>query len=449
MRFPAFRIGPELGGRGYKVLAAAGLSGHPGWIGNLPLVLLEWAKLRSADPFAGRFPVAGGAVVLRAHYVEEGSNGPVAYANGVFVLDTQLSSVTANEAALLSRITDAEDFGYDPVTVPDEEFAEPTVTPWQGLGLAWQDRHIQVDPSLSREEVALTALASVTPIVQRQRITGWSTTGLLEARGDFSTIRGCNLLATFPSEPLNHNRFKPYAIDAESKVSGEQIEEPETYRLWENVRAKADDCLSEGSRAALAAGWNPAMAEWMPEAITWHVLETASQQGETFATIVDLFEAMSLAAGDSLTAVTLRRFLNAMRSQSPLVLSELVGNLSRRLMSRPLSHGEVLGFGISADIALPSELDPAGLRDLVRSLEQQCLTQAFANERRELARTRIRDLADHMLRLDLAHDPELRLMLAHAGEQVGEDFRSRDRMPDRDEAHRSFSLRRALPIPVD
>jgi hypothetical protein len=156
-----------------------------------------------------------------------------------------------------------------------------------------------------------------------------------------------------------------------------------------------------------------------------------------------------MAAGDSLTAVTLRRFLEAMRSQTPLVLSELVGNLSRRLTDRPLSHGEALGFGISAGIALPGELDADGLRDHVRSLEQQCMARAFANDRRELARRRLRELEDHMLRLGLAHDHELRLMLAHARDHVGEDFRSRDMMPDRDEAHRSFRLRRAWPIAAE
>lgn len=448
MQFPSFRIGPERGGRGYRMLAVSGLAADTAWMGNVPLVLLEWAKLRSPTPFVGRFPVAGGAVILRGRYAEEGTDGPIAHANGVFVPDDMLDMVANNEAALVKRIGKDEDFGQAPVVVDDADFAQPLVTAWQGLGLAWQDRQIVVAATFDPEDVALAALASVVPVAQRRRIAGWSTTSRLETRGDFAPMRSCNLLVIGPDEPRGPDRFLPYAVAADNSVSGETVAEPEAFRIWSALIEAGRALVPERAQPALEAAWGPAMADWSAEPIARLYLETVSRQGATFAEMVDATGVIGTVCSDAVTALMVRHYLDAVSDQPAAVIAGLLARFADRFANLPETLGVVHAFSLWRDDgSMIAEADAGQLLALVSTFAQQTLERPpIATS--ELALRRLRDFEDAALRsgpggTDAA---AFRGALALARRRLGKAIPPPARPLARVEAHRLLKLRQTNPV---
>lgn len=448
MQFASFRIGPERGGRGYRLLAATGLASDTAWTGNVPLVLLEWAKLRSPSPFVGRFPVTGGAVILRGRYAEEGTDGPIAFANGVFVPDAALDLVVRNEAALVKQITTGEDFGQSPVVVDDAAFAEPMIVDWPGLGLAWRDRQITLASDFDPEDVALKALASVVPLAQRRRITGWSTTSRLETRGDFAPIRGCKLLATGPSEPRGHQRFVPYSISADNSASGEPVSEPDAYRLWSGLLAAGRTAVPERTHAALDVAWCPAMADWAAEPLAGHYLHIVSQQGATFAEMVDAIGAVGTVCSDAVNAAMVQQYLDAVIDQPPAVIAGLLTRFAERFSHQEETLGVVHSAGLwRSDASLITQANATQLVELARTFARQTLAPPPVATT-ELALRRLRDFEDAALRGDAAgpHAGELRGALALARQWLGAKVPQQPHQLDRPEIYRALKLRRTNPL---
>lgn len=408
MRLATFVIGPDLEGRGYRVLAGAHLPAQGGWQGNLPLVLLEWAKLRSASGFAGRFPVSGGVIAVRGAYLGEASAGPVAFANGIFVADGQAGQVLACERAL---------FGAIPQPTQDIAFGERELDlacetgrhaePWKGLGLAWQDRHIIVEGDLALDDVALAALESVDPPVQHARIRGWCTTCLLEARGDFLPIQSCNLLVTRSGEPSPPERFRPAYIRLDGSIGGDPVSPPPAYRFWRKLAeaAQRQNPLPDQGLDGLA--WRPEMADWTDETLAWHYVEVLSQHRLAYAAMVDALLGLGAIHDkrfDAAGSAAMARYLEALRQHPDVPFAEVAARFRDGILAgtqwRDAEARQVWldawnrTARASGDTGLIARLDAAGLLDAIEAFDAEIAAGTFAAGQHRDASRYLRALQD-------------------------------------------------------
>lgn len=426
LSLPSFVVGPEPDGRGSGILTQSGLSGATGWQGGLPLVLLEWAKLRSAEGFSGRFAVPGGAIALKAAYFGEGAAGPIARAYGVFINDAALPDILVAERSLFRALpapTESDAFGrelFDVPLVPDH--ADPA---WGKLGLGWQDRQIIVPLPHSLENIALDALSSIDPPGQRARISGWCTTALLDARGDFLPIQRCNLLVTRPGETLAHERFLPVHFGTDD-LSGAAIRPPASYRFWTQLTDMAHD-QPEALRDAM--GWNADLAGWSDEELAWRFIEILSQHQTAYAHIVGAI----LAIGDprgadrpAVSAVTMQNYLLAVADHDRAIVPELMSLFQRAGAGRGDIEAALDDVALAVlDDQLLSQIDDNALLRLIRLLRQK----AEAGEIENL-QSRLELLDDQSvwralgrnIRAEGGHEGERRVHLTAIRERLGRGF---------------------------
>lgn len=387
VQLPSFVVGPEPDGRGSGILAQSGLPGAAGWQGGLPLVLLEWAKLRSAEGFCGRFAVAGGAIAIRAAYFGEGAAGPIARAYGVFIDDEWLPAIIDCERSLFAAIpapTQSDAFGDQPLDV----ILTPNVAGagWNNFGLAWQDQHIVAAAPQSLEHIALDALAAIRPSGQRGRITGWCTTAQLAARGDFLPIQRCNLLVTRPDEPTVHERFMPSQFASGMVINASPAEPPAPYQFW----MRLTDMVGEQPgplRDAMA--WHAQMADWTDEELGWRFIEILSQHKAEYSTIVAAILAISdidAPARQSAAAGITRNYLVAVaghdRSQLPqlIALFRNLGGAKRPAIAAALDESIV----DLMDDALLASVDDDALLRVIALLRQRADAGAMDGLREKL-----------------------------------------------------------------
>jgi hypothetical protein len=335
VRLASFVAGSEPEGRGYNMLVHAGLSTEGGWQASLPLVLLEWANRRSAHGFCGRFAVAGGSVALRALYFGDGSAGPVARANGVFIDDATLPLVQQNEAKFFAQLptpTADDDFGTSAF-----EFQVPDALPvevWPDLNLAWRDRHIVVNSDAPLEEVAFSALASIDPPSMRPRIRGWCTTGMLAARGNFLPIENCNLLVTHADEPPVDQRFSLAQIVRSLNFVGEKVLLPDCFILWEQLAALARDDFAAPNLNAHTQDMSfvPEMLDWTPEALGWKFIEILSHRRLAFADMVRAIADMAglqIPGSDRAAGYCAQRYMNEVAAHQRPLLPKITAEIQR------------------------------------------------------------------------------------------------------------------------
>jgi hypothetical protein len=370
---PTFVIGPEPDGRGSGILSQSGLPAGAGWQGSLPLVLLEWAKLRAAEGFCGRFAVTGGAIALRAAYFGEGSAGPIGRAFGVFIDEENLSQVLNGERSLFAALpepTSDNDFGSQPLGV--DLIPDAPAPDWEKLSLGWQDRQIFADVPQSLEGCALKALASIQPLGQRARITGWCTTGQLAARGDFLPIQRCNLLVTRSTEALAHDRFLPARVVGNA-IDGATVAPPENYHFWQQLTQLLG---SQPGRLHDAMAWYAEMTDWTDEELGWRFIEILSQHKAEYPVIVGAILKMGDFDGgrrQTVSAAITRNYLVAVAGYDRTKLPELIamfwqyGGAKRPAVAKALDESILAMF----DAPLLDHVDDESLLRITRLLAEQ------------------------------------------------------------------------------
>ena len=373
LRLASFVLGPEPEGRGYRLLSQTGLVGSASWQGSVPLVLSEWGNLRSKAAFCGRFPVAGGAIALRAAYFGEGSAGPVARAHGVFIDEATLPQVIECERSLFAAIAApaaTNDFGMQPF-----DFL-PTVDSFTldlgELGLAWQDRQIFVDDDALREDVALDALASIDPSGQRARMRGWSTTALLAARGDFLPIQSCNLLVTRADEPLAHDRFWPVHIALGRVIAGDAVRLPRNYAFWLQLTEQFSNLKQPLSHAMI---WHADMAGWSELELAWRSVEILSQHSRPYADIVAAIVAMGDLPGENraeTSAATMQNYLAAVAVHERGIIPKILVLFRQLGAGRPDLQAALDAASLSfSDPLLLAQVDDEALLRAILLLRNQ------------------------------------------------------------------------------
>lgn len=373
LRLASFVLGPEPEGRGYRLLSQTGLQGGTSWQGSVPLVLSEWANLRSKAAFCGRFPVAGGAIALRAAYFGEGSAGPIARAHGVFIDEALLPKVLEHERSLFAAIAApaaTNDFGMQPFDFL--EAADRFTLDLREIGLAWQDRQIFVEDDALLEDVALDALASIDPQGQRGRIAGWCTTALLAARGDFLPIQSCNLLVTLSDEPLANDRFWPARLSSGRVIAGAAVPLPGNYAFWLQLTEQFSNLKQPLGHAMV---WHADMAGWTEVELAWRSIEILSQHSRPYADIVAAIVAMGDLPGENraeTSAATMQNYLAAVATHERGIIPKILVLFRQLGAGRPSLQAALDAASLSfSDQPLLAQVDDAALLRAIQLLRKQ------------------------------------------------------------------------------
>ena len=278
---PTFVLGPESGGRGYRILASSSGQVSGSWTIDLPMVLLNWGQLEREESFAAQLPLEdGGALVCRGKFFRRVALGPVAWLHAVHLAPELLEETFERTEQLLALIPEPDEtLAFADAPLELASLPPPRRALWAGLNLAWTDRAIAVDPSVDLEAVLGAALASVDPPEQRRRVSGWATTAELPARGAISPLRQCRLIVARPGIELAEAGFLPASVNADGVPETPEGGEPPIGRhVWERLHA----ILRDGPAFAPAAdseqlAWRYVMSEQAPDKLVGRLLRNATK----------------------------------------------------------------------------------------------------------------------------------------------------------------------------
>ena len=196
-------IGPQAGGRGYRVLARSdgpAIAGTAeGRLSELALVLAGWADEREA-PAAALVPLGDAtapALLMRIAYLGTAPLGTIAYAHGLILDEPAFALCAGRPESLLPLIPPPDgsrQFAESPLQVGALPPPRPPRRDWNGLGLEWRDRLVLVDDAEQEEPTLCSILRSIGPAGPGARVRGWATTALLPSSGSFSPARELQLL---------------------------------------------------------------------------------------------------------------------------------------------------------------------------------------------------------------------------------------------------------------
>ena len=449
LRLPSFVMGPEPRGRGYGLLAQSGFAAGASWQGNVPLVLLEWAKLRIAEPFSGRFPVAGGAIALKAAYLGEGSGGSIARANGVFIDEASLPDVLDGEQSLFAAIpmpSDSIEFGTQLLDVDMSPYRSGDL--WPGLGLAWQDRQLFVPSDTLLDDVVFAALGSIDPPALRQRIRGWCTTGVLSARGDFLPIHNSNLLVTRSTEPLAQDRFLAATLRNPPEFDGERVAPPETHYFWSQM-TRAFEAIQSDLGSAMA--WQAEMAAWSHDDLAWRAVEILSQRRtdypQTVAAIIGIGDLPGEGRAET-AAQTIQLYLAAVAHHDRGELPRIMQLFRHAGTGRPhVSKALEAATLLQLDAPLAQRLDDDALGNVIRLFRDQI---GFGQIKAAEEKLELLDQASvwlalrHKIRSDASSEGQRRPDLIAIRDSMGISLKSRDRSVRFADRHKLFLKRKVL-----
>jgi hypothetical protein len=266
-RIATLVIGPQAGGRGYRVLArSAGpaIAGTAeGRLSELALVLAGWADEREA-PAIALVPLGDAtapALLMRFAYLGTAPLGTIAYANGL-ILDEAAFALCAGRPESLLPLIPAPDGSrhFAETPLPVESLPPPRLPrrDWSGLGLEWRDRLVLVDDGEQEEPTLSSILRSIGPAGPGARVRGWATTALLPSSGSFSPARELQLLVVEVGRRRPSTLHHLPAHATATGFDGDRVTDlPPAALAWERLKSVGglDVDLSE---AVGPLRWSPA-----------------------------------------------------------------------------------------------------------------------------------------------------------------------------------------------
>lgn len=264
-RIATLVMGPQAGGRGYRVLARsegpAISAAAEGRLGEMALVLAGWADERE-PPAAALIPLRDAttpALLVRFAYLGTAPLGTIAFAHGLLLDEAAFAACRGRPETLLPLIPlpdGARDFAVHPRVLPETPPVAPPRRDWSGLGLEWRDRMVLVADEADVEPTLRSILAALGPAGPGARVRGWATTALLPSAGSFSPARDLQLLVLDAGRrrPAGLQHLAAYATI--TGYDGERVDLPPAARAWERIKSLGalDPDLAE---AVAGLRWSP------------------------------------------------------------------------------------------------------------------------------------------------------------------------------------------------
>jgi len=244
-------IGPQAGGRGYRVLARSDgpdlSAAAEARLSELALVLAGWADEEEPEAVA-LLPLTDAttpALLVRMAYLGTASLGTMAFANGLLLDSAAFAACAGRPETLLDLIPvpdGSRDYAMSPIAAP---IASPPQQAqgrdWTGLGLEWRDRMVVVARPEEVEPALRSVLASIGPAGPGARVRGWATTALLPSAGSFSAARELQLLVLHQGQRRAPGLHYLPAAATPTGFEGERVSLPPAARAWERLKALGRD----------------------------------------------------------------------------------------------------------------------------------------------------------------------------------------------------------------
>lgn len=271
-RIATLVIGPQAGGRGYRVLARSDgpaiSAAAESRLSELALVLAGWADERE-PPAAALIPLTDAtapAVLVRTAYLGSAQLGTIAFAHALLLDGAAFAACGGRPETLLSLIPvpdGTRDFADAPRILPDVPAIAPPRRDWDGLGLEWRDRLLIVGDEAETEPTLRSVLAALGPATPGARVRGWATTALLPTAGAFDPARELQLLVVDAARRLPAGLHHLPARATATGFEGERVGLSPAARAFERVKALGalDADLAE---AVAPLRWSPAAADQPP-----------------------------------------------------------------------------------------------------------------------------------------------------------------------------------------
>ncbi|HEY0114487.1 MAG TPA: hypothetical protein VGB54_02090 [Allosphingosinicella sp.] len=301
-------IGPQAGGRGYRVLARSdgpAISGTAeGRLSELALVLAGWADEQEA-PAVALVPLSDAtapALLMRFAYLGTAPLGTIAYAHGLILDEAAFAACGGRPETLLALIPPPDgsrQFAETPLALAE---VPPPRTPrrdWSGLGLEWRDRLVLVDDEAQEEPTLCSILASIGPAGPGARVRGWATSALLPSSGSFSPARELQLLVVDAGRRRAPGIQHLPAHATATGFEGERVNLPPAARAWERLKSlgSVDVDLAE---AVGPLRWSPANFNLAPIDVLKPAADMALRRLSGGAAQVRLVTELARPRGDDL-----------------------------------------------------------------------------------------------------------------------------------------------------
>lgn len=265
--FDWYSIGPASGGRGYGLRSwSEGLrldAAEKEIADKLRLAVSSWSARPSATVAAALIPPGGEgrgrSVLLFATQGAAGAMGSQATANCLLIGPEQIRDFDWRPHGLLPALAQfSPKSGQGPVEVA---LAPPTTErlPELGAALAWSDLAIVASTGMDGLALALTALDSIDPAAQRERLRGWCAGGLIAGSGPLEARRAYGLLALPEEEIAVVGWVGPTASPSgQGFVLSEEVAPPAPWQAWNLWRS----ALEKAGRAGKQLAQTPWRAEY-------------------------------------------------------------------------------------------------------------------------------------------------------------------------------------------
>lgn len=245
-RIATLVIGPQAGGRGYRVLARSDGPAIAGSaearLSEMALVLAGWADQGEA-PAAALVPLSDAtapALLMRFAYLGTAPLGTIAFAHGLILDEAGFALCSGRPESLLPLIPmpdGSRHFAEAPLFVRDLPAPRPPRRDWSGLGLEWRDRIILVDGPEEEEATLSSILRSIGPAGPGARVRGWATSAALPSSGSFSPARELQLIVAEAARKRPAGLQHLPARATPSGFEGERVELPPTAQAWERLKS--------------------------------------------------------------------------------------------------------------------------------------------------------------------------------------------------------------------
>lgn len=242
---PTLVLGPREAGAAWDVLqASANLALEDAQqlrLRELLVAIDHWAQLGEA-PMMALLPLGNGAdLLVKAAWGSAISPTALPMAHAMLLPPgmARASLLGTRLLPLLPAPDGSRQFGRQPIPVPPVLPDAPLRPGWPDIGLAWRNRVVIVPEAADVVPALATVLATSGPPEQAGRITGWATTAMLPAVGDFDPWEACQLLVLGPGRPQPYGH--PY-LPARFNILGEPepaVPPPAAWRAWTAFRDAA------------------------------------------------------------------------------------------------------------------------------------------------------------------------------------------------------------------